>query len=178
MSLPDLPLIKYDDHPTFNQDGIGWSQEDIEAINKYAALAVAAAVPPGYAVVPIDKLIPVITIAADELETLRAEVKELGRWKSTNAPRIEALEGLKNHYHELAERGVEANKTLASEREANAILTAENEALRARVAELEKDASRYRWLRDIQKCWDFADSMFLNCSSEEHDAAIDAARGE
>jgi hypothetical protein len=43
MSLPALPLIKYDDHPTFNQDGIGWSQEEIEAINKYAALAVAAA---------------------------------------------------------------------------------------------------------------------------------------
>jgi hypothetical protein len=42
MSLPALPLIKYDDHPTFNEDGIGWSQEEIEAINKYAALAVAA----------------------------------------------------------------------------------------------------------------------------------------
>jgi hypothetical protein len=42
MSLPALPLIKYDDHPTFNQDGIGWSQEEIEAINEYAALAVAA----------------------------------------------------------------------------------------------------------------------------------------
>jgi hypothetical protein len=42
MSLPTLPPLKYDDHPTFNQDGIGWSQEEIEAINKYAALAVAA----------------------------------------------------------------------------------------------------------------------------------------
>jgi hypothetical protein len=117
-------------------------------------------------------------LCVEEIEALRAQVAELARWKSTNAPRIEALEGLKEHYSVLADQGVEAIKTLASEREANAILTAENEALRARVAELEKDASRYRWLRDIQKCWDFADSMFLNCSSEEHDAAIDAARGE
>jgi hypothetical protein len=54
----------------------------------------------------------------------------------------------------------------------------EIEALRARVAELEKDASRYRWLRDAQKYWDFSDSMFITFSSEEHDAAIDAARDE
>jgi chromosome segregation ATPase len=130
-------------------------------------------------VVICGELKPVVSsIENVEIDELRARVEELARWRSTQAPRIEALEGLKNHYQELADRGVEANKTLASEREANAILTAEVDALRARVAELEKDASRYRWLRDIQKCWDFADSTFFTCSSEEHDAAIDAARGE
>jgi hypothetical protein len=78
--LPDLPLIKYDDHPTFNQDGIGWSQEDIEAINKYAALAVAAAVPPGYAVVPIE---PTEKMKEAAMVTyIEAKLADWGMWKA------------------------------------------------------------------------------------------------
>ena len=72
--------------------------------------------------------------AADEIAALR-------RWKSTHAPRLEALQGLKEHAQAEAALGTEARTSLASEREANAILTAEIEALRALVQEVLSIAS-------------------------------------
>lgn len=73
-----------------------------------------------------------------ERDQLRAERDTLSRWKSTNAPRIEALQGLKDHAQSEAEKGSEAIASLASERNANAILTSEVEALRAEVERLRK----------------------------------------
>ena len=63
------------------------------------------------------------------IDALCAEVERLTRWKSTNAPRLEALEGLLATAQKEASAGKEAAATLASEREANAILTAEVERL-------------------------------------------------
>ena len=74
---------------------------------------------------------PIEAKAADTLDGLVAEVERLSRWKSTNAPRIESLEGLLAHAQEEAAAGKEAVTSLASEREANAILTAEVERLKA-----------------------------------------------
>lgn len=56
--------------------------------------------------------------------------RELRRWKSTNAPRLDALQGLLTAAQHEAHAGREAVASLASEREANALLTAEVEALR------------------------------------------------
>lgn len=50
-------------------------------------------------------------------------VAELRRWKSTHAPRIEALKGLLKAAQLEAHAGREAVATLASERAANALLT-------------------------------------------------------
>lgn len=66
---------------------------------------------------------------ADTIDALCAEVERLTRWKSTNAPRLEALEGLLATAQKEASAGKEAAASLASEREANAILTAEVERL-------------------------------------------------
>jgi antitoxin component HigA of HigAB toxin-antitoxin module len=66
-----------------------------------------------------------------------AALADLRRWKSTHAPRIEALQGLLETAQREAAAGTEARSTLSSEREANTILTAEIELLRARIAELE-----------------------------------------
>ena len=52
---------------------------------------------------------------------------ELRRWKSTHAPRLEALEGLLRTAQHEASAGREAVATLNSERAANARLTAELE---------------------------------------------------
>ena len=65
-----------------------------------------------------------------------AEVAELSRWKSTNAPRLEALQGLLDHERAEAAKGREAIASLASERAANAILTDEVAGLRAEVERL------------------------------------------
>ena len=62
-----------------------------------------------------------------------AENAALKRWKSTNAPRIEALDGLLKHAQIEAAKGAEAIASLASERAANAILTDENAALTEQV---------------------------------------------
>lgn len=63
-------------------------------------------------------------------ERLRA----LARWKSTNAPRLEALEGLLRAARQEAAKGAEAVSTLESERAVNAVLTQEVERLRAELA--------------------------------------------
>jgi hypothetical protein len=60
---------------------------------------------------------------------VREEVQRLRRWKSTNAPRLDSLQGLLEHERREAALGVEARATLASERAANAILTDELDAL-------------------------------------------------
>ncbi|MDE1997975.1 MAG: DUF4406 domain-containing protein [Burkholderiales bacterium] len=65
------------------------------------------------------------------------ERDQLARWKSTNAPRLEALDGLLADARAEAAKGAEAISSLASEREANAILTAENDQLRAQVERLQ-----------------------------------------
>jgi hypothetical protein len=65
----------------------------------------------------------------------------LKRWKSTNAPRLEALQGLLEHAQIEAAKGAEAIASLESERAANTILTDETAALRERVRVLE-DALR------------------------------------
>ncbi len=62
---------------------------------------------------------------------------ELRRWKSTNAPRLEALQGLLEAAQREAAEGAEARATLASERAANARLTDEVDALK-----LELDATK------------------------------------
>lgn len=67
-------------------------------------------------------------------ERLRA----LARWKSTNAPRLEALEGLLQAARLEAAKGAEALATLESERAANAVLTQEVEHLRAELAALKR----------------------------------------
>ena len=55
-----------------------------------------------------------------------------------------------------------------------AALKAERDAALARVAELEKDAARYRWLRRGQK-WSVVDGIGTVLRADELDAAIDAA---
>jgi len=72
---------------------------------------------------------------------VQAETAELKRWKSTNAPRLEALQGLLEHAQIEAAKGAEAIASLESERAANTILTDETAALRERVRVLE-DALR------------------------------------
>ena len=71
------------------------------------------------------------------VERLRAEVDrlaeknlELFRWKSTNAPRLEALQGLLDHERKVAADRYEAAVSIDSERQANAILTEEVQRLR------------------------------------------------
>jgi hypothetical protein len=82
-----------------------------------------------------------VSRAADALEQQAAQIAELKRWKSTHAPRIESLEYLWHAAQREAASGCEAIATLASEREANALLTSEVEALRA-------DAERLDWLQN------------------------------
>lgn len=55
---------------------------------------------------------------------------ELLRWKSTHAPRLEAMQGLLHAAQHEAHAGREAIATLDSERAANALLTDEVERLR------------------------------------------------
>lgn len=68
-----------------------------------------------------------LKIAVGELQSLR-------RWRSTHGPRLTALEGLLVIAQAEAAKGREAVLSLASEREANAALTEEVEALRARLS--------------------------------------------
>lgn len=63
-------------------------------------------------------------------------VAELRRWKSTHAPRLEALEGLLHAAQHEAHAGREAIAALASERAANAVLTDEVERLQSTAAEV------------------------------------------
>lgn len=71
-----------------------------------------------------------IAAQAAEIARLQGERTELARWKSTHAPRLEALEGLLHAAQHEAHAGREAIATLASERAANAMLTNEADARR------------------------------------------------
>jgi hypothetical protein len=62
---------------------------------------------------------------------MTAERDALARWKSTHAPRLDAIQGLLDKYQKDAADGFEAITSLQSEREANAILTAERDVLQA-----------------------------------------------
>lgn len=64
------------------------------------------------------------------LRECAAEIWALRRWKSTNAPRLEALQSLLTSAQHEAHAGREAVTSLASERAANAMLTDEVERLR------------------------------------------------
>jgi hypothetical protein len=66
--------------------------------------------------------------AGHKLQLNQAELDSLRRWKSTNYPRLEALKGLLRTAQQEAQGAREAIATLASERAANALLTAELEA--------------------------------------------------
>ena len=81
------------------------------------------------------------------LSAVEAERDALARWKSTNAPRIRALEGLLEHSQIEAAAGREALQTLTSERAANEVLTNELAAAQAQVARLEADAQK--WLQTL-----------------------------
>ena len=59
------------------------------------------------------------------------ECQELRRWKSTHAPRLEALESMLRGAQLGAAAGLEARQSLASERAANAVLAEEVERARA-----------------------------------------------
>lgn len=102
-----------------------------------------------------------------ELDRLREKNSELLRWKGINAPRLEAKTGLLEAAQVEAAKGAEAISTLASEREANAILTDELTRLRAEVEALKLEP----WIGKCQAC------------GHEHEAirtkhaAIDAAKG-
>jgi len=68
---------------------------------------------------------------------------ELLRWKSTHAPRLEALEGLLRTAQQDAHRAREAITTLESERAANAVMTDELERLRAAADAVLREAQFY-----------------------------------
>ena len=85
----------------------------------------------------------------DDLDKAEREIERLRRWKSTHAPRIEALEGLLRDAQIAAAKGAEAMASLDSERAANARLTDELEAAgreidtaRARRLELQAQIER------------------------------------
>ncbi|WP_429499492.1 hypothetical protein ACQUFY_21735 [Robbsia andropogonis] len=81
---------------------------------------------------------------------------------------------------QLAEkaRAESSPDALASEREANAILTAENERLAAQVEALKENAERYQWVRRTfiadDEIW--PDDVAEANTGEQLDVAIDAAR--
>jgi len=76
----------------------------------------------------------------NEIERLRAELEtEIARNRPLRAL-VSSLKSINTDFRQRIKELKEAGNTLESEREANAILSAEN-------AELRKDAERYRWLR-------------------------------
>ena len=100
------------------------------------------------------------------LRECAAEIWALRRWKSTNAPRLEALQGLLTAAQSEAHAGREAITSLASERAANAMLTDEVERLR-RVA----DAARVYYHGYMQDEAD--DDMGWVCDRDQHELAAE-----
>ena len=74
------------------------------------------------------------------------ELEQLRRWRSTNAPRLEALQGLLHTAQQEAHGAREAIATLASEREANAILTE-----RVRLLELAEEGAKEAFGHVVQQ---------------------------
>lgn len=75
------------------------------------------------------------------LESLRAELAVERKRQSAMRTLIASQEGTLSHYRSKQAEADEAIRTLDSERQANATLTAE-------LAECKEDAERYRWLRN------------------------------
>ena len=115
------------------------------------------------------------TEAADMLLQQAEQIEQLGRWKSTNAPRIEALEGLLAITQRQVSTSRESAQMLESERQANAILTTENESLKAdaeRLDLLDKTRTAYGFEGEhLGNAWSI-DGPFNNVR-----AAIDAMKG-
>lgn len=115
-----------------------------------------------------------------ELETAEHERDILRRWKSTHAPRMDALEGLLHAAQAEAESGREAVATLDSERLANARLTAELEdAQRQRelvFAELLKEqaenARARHALRELMEALDTGSSLSIAEAMTAADAVL------
>lgn len=102
--------------------------------------------------------------AADIVERLRKYNRTSG-YTSTMQEAADTIEAMR-----LADKGRRAEV---------AVLKDDIIALRARVAELEQDAARYRWLRDGCCDKDTAASRIAQNEYGMHwDAAIDAARKE
>jgi hypothetical protein len=106
----------------------------------------------------------------DMIDALRAEVEALRRWKSTHAPRIEALQGLKDHAQQEAALGVEARTTLESERAANALLTDELEELRA-------DAEHWRRIDSHGRYWLENRSGIIDCLTRKGYELLSSSSG-
>ncbi len=105
--------------------------------------------------------------AWEEIERLRAELATEHRRQSTMRTLIAALEGTLSHYRSKQAEADEAVRTLGSEREANATLTAELAA---------RDST-------IEALLDFAGTVAPGASWwddvwPEHESAIAARKGE
>ena len=81
----------------------------------------------------------------ERMFALEQERDALARWKTTHAPRLEALEALLSDAQQEAAAGREARATLDSERAANATLTDERDAL---AAEIERLRAFHDFFRD------------------------------
>ena len=103
-----------------------------------------------------------------------ADYRELLRWKSTHAPRIEALEGLLHAAQREAHAGREAIATLASERAANALLTEEVDRLRKQMAELDALARHEADCAEAYK----AEAADLRQQLDDEQRQHDITRGE
>lgn len=89
----------------------------------------------------------VLPTAAD-LAAKDAEIERLTKIAHGYKALTDSLEQQRTVLRERVAESRAAVATLASEREANAILTAECDRLRAELAQAREDAARYRWLRD------------------------------
>ena len=131
--------------------------------------------------------------AADQIERLTAELaeskKQIGSYKTLT----KALEEQVSHHRRLSERYQESIKTMQSERDANAILTAElaerqkdRDELITQLQKSEKDAARYRHMRNNSQFqsrngpglyW-YLPRMITGTKGERLDASIDQAMKE
>ena len=92
---------------------------------------------------------PICDEAADTIARLEAERSEAVRWKSIHGPRLAAIEALYRDRQLDEGAGREAAATLWSERQANAILTAEVARLEA-----ERDAARREAMEECVRMLD------------------------
>lgn len=110
----------------------------------------------------------VVRAQQETVERLRAELKNETRRVQALKAVMSAIESQKSHLAGKVEELLEAARTLDSEREANAILTAENERLRAELAEAQ---------RAVEALLDFAGTVAPGASWwedvwPEHEAAM------
>lgn len=105
-----------------------------------------------------------------EIEALRQQLAEAQKLIGSYKTLTKALEEQVSHHRRLSERYQESIKTMQSERDANAILTCE-------LAEAQKDAERYRFVRiewfKENDSWLMSNECAFLDTPEEMDAAID-----